>query len=462
MGASDNFFQKAEQAFKKKNYDYAIALYQQGLAIDPDRVDERRKLRAAAIRKVQEGGGSTTGGRMLKMKMLGPFTSIKKLGMQKKFEEQIVEIEKILAVAPQHAESLMILAAAFQATNRLDSARQSYQEAVEIEPANTDAWKSLGRLYEGQKELDKAVQCWERVKQLTPEDAEAGKAIRDLSAAVMMQRTDARKAQSKDDSFKALLKDEDESEKLQKKGQLIRTSDDAQIALQIKRDEIAKTPTNSRLWRELGDLHAKVRQFDEAEKAFRKALEVNPQDMYAAENIARLTEQRIHAGIEDAKIALTQRPDDAAVKATLERLLSEQNEFLLGEYARRVAAHPTDFKLKFEFGEVLLRNGRFDEAIGQFQNARKDPKFATQSHHRIGKAFHSKGLFDLAVRELTNSLSGITDRDTTLWKTVQYDLAEAYEAKGEKPKALELFEEIMSVDINFRDVSKRVDALRKS
>lgn len=460
MGASDNFFQKAEQAFKKKNYEYAIALYQQGLAIDPDRVDERRKLRAAAIRKCQEGGGSTTGGRMLKVKMIGAFTNIRTLGMKKKFEEQIVEIEKILAVAPQHGESLMSLAAAFQSTNRIDSARQAYQEVVEIEPANTDAWKSLGRLYEGQKELDKAVQCWERVKQLTPEDAEAGKAIRDLSAAVMMQKTDARKAQSKDDSFKALLKDEDESEKLQKKAQLIRTSDDAQVALQLKREEIAKTPGNSRLWRELGDLHAKVRQFDEAETAFRKAAEVNPQDMYAAEKIAQLTEQRIQAGIEDAKIALKDRPEDAAAKSKLERLLSEQNEFLLGEYARRVAAHPTDFKLKFDFGEILLRNGRYDEAIGQFQNARKDPKFAVQSHHRIGKAFHAKKLYDLAIRELTNSLAGITDRDTSLWKTVQYDLAESQEAKGEKPKALELFEEIMSVDINFRDVSRRVDALR--
>jgi len=47
MAASDNFFQKAEQALKKRNYDYAIALYQQGLAIDPDRLEERRQLRAA-------------------------------------------------------------------------------------------------------------------------------------------------------------------------------------------------------------------------------------------------------------------------------------------------------------------------------------------------------------------------------------------------------------------------------
>ena len=68
MGAADNFFQKAEQALKKRNFDYAIELYQQGLSIDPDRVEERRKLRASAVRRCQENGANTMGGRAFKLK----------------------------------------------------------------------------------------------------------------------------------------------------------------------------------------------------------------------------------------------------------------------------------------------------------------------------------------------------------------------------------------------------------
>ena len=45
MAASDNFFQKAELAVKKRNYEYAITLYQQGLMIDPDRLEEREGAR---------------------------------------------------------------------------------------------------------------------------------------------------------------------------------------------------------------------------------------------------------------------------------------------------------------------------------------------------------------------------------------------------------------------------------
>ncbi len=462
MGASDNFFQKAEQALKKRNYDYAIALYQQGLTIDPDRPDERRKLRAASIRRVQESGGSTTGGGMFKIKNMGLLGKIKKLSMQKKFEEQIVELEKLLALAPQNADALMQIASAFLATNLGSSAHQAFQEVVEIDPGNTDAWKALGRLYESEKDFEKAVECWERVKQVRPEDAEAGKSIRDLSAAVMMQKTEARKSGSKEDSFRAMLKDEDESETLLKKGQLIRTADDAEIAIQLKRGEIAKDEQNSRLWRELGDLQAKIKRFDDAEVSYRKAAEVNSQDMYAAEKLATLTEQRIRSSIEDAKIALQKKPGDPTLVAKIERLLEEENEFLLHEYARRVAAHPTDFKLKAEFGELLLKNKQFDEAIGQFQNARKDPKYAVLSHARIGQAFFSKALFDLAIREFGNALNGIKDRDTGMWKETQYSLAEAHDAKGDASIALELFEEIMSIDINFRDVSQRVDKLRST
>ena len=462
MAASDNFFQKAEQALKKKNFDYAVAMYLQGLSIDPDRPEERAKCRAAQVRSVQEKGGNTLGGTKFKFSNMKTLGTVKKLGMQKKFEEQIVEIEKLLTLAPQYAPALMAQGEAFEATDRIQSAVQSYVWVTEVDPKNPAAWKSLAKLYEGQKDFEKAVECWERVKAVAPEDAEAGKSIRDLSAAVMMAKTEARQAAAKDDSFRSMLKSEDESEALQKKGQMIRTADDAEAAIQFKKDEIAADPTNSRLYRELGDLYSKVKQFDNAEKAFKKASEVNPEDMYTAEKLGNLTEQRMQSAIEDAKIAVKNNPEDAAAKAALEKGLAEQNEFLLVELERRVAAHPTDFQLKARFGMLLFKNQRWDDAIKQFQAARKDPKYATDSTANIGRCFSSKGVYSLAIKELESAKSTITDQDNDRWKGITYDLADAYEKNGNKEQALALFEEIMSVDISYRDVSQRADALRSA
>ena len=358
MAAADNFFTKADQALKKKNFDYAIELYQQGLQIDADRMEERKRLRQAQIARIMTNGGSTTGGGLVKMKNALLLGSIKKLGMQKKYEEQIIEIEKFLCVAPQSAGELFQLAEAFLATDRMASAKQAYLEATEADPNNMDAWKNLGRLHEKDKELDEAIACWERVRVASPSDGEAGKAIRNLSAAQMMAKTEERKKEG-DGSFRDLLKDSDESKKLEQ------------------------------------------------------------------------AEKELHA-------------------------------FRVEDYARRVKEHPTDFALKFQYGELLLTDGQWDEAIAQFQNARKDPKFVTGSTYNIGKAFFNKSLHDLAIKEYGSALEGLSEPDSDLAKSVRYDLAIAHQTKGESDKALEYLEEIMSVDISFRDVSQKVTEIRSA
>ncbi|MHC4830558.1 MAG: hypothetical protein ACYTFT_09435, partial [Planctomycetota bacterium] len=55
-------FDKAAQAVKRRNYDYAIELFLQELTRDPNNADARRALRAAEMKKFQESGTSPEGG----------------------------------------------------------------------------------------------------------------------------------------------------------------------------------------------------------------------------------------------------------------------------------------------------------------------------------------------------------------------------------------------------------------
>ncbi|MGE4619564.1 MAG: tetratricopeptide repeat protein [Planctomycetota bacterium] len=459
MAAADTFFSKADMALKKRNYDYAIELYQQGLQIDPDRFEARKHLRQAQIRKVQEKGGNTLGGAGVKLKNGFLLANIRKLGVQKKYEEQIIEIEKFLCVAPQSATELFLLAEAFIATERSDSARQAYLEVTESDGTNAEAWKALGRIYEQEKDLDQAIECWERVRQISPEDGEAGKAIRNLSAAQMMAQTEARK-KGGDGSFRDLLKSDDESKKLEQAASIIRTADDARSAIDVAREKAEAEPDNSRLWRDLGDMQAKARDYDGARGSYEKAKEVNPQDLYAADKLGGLKEMIFVDKIDVLRRAAD--GGDAAAATELEQALVQQKEFMLEESARRVADHPTDFGLKFKYGEQLMETGRWDEAIAQFQNARKDPKFVTGSTYQIGKAFFHKNLHDLAIKEYGSALDQVNEPDSDLAKSIRYDLALAHESKGESQQALAFLEEIMSVDISFRDVSQKVTDIRSN
>jgi Tfp pilus assembly protein PilF len=56
----------------------------------------------------------------------------------------------------------------------------------------------------------------------------------------------------------------------------------------------------------------------------------------------------------------------------------------------------------------------------------------------------------------------ISESDSDAAKSVRYDLALAHMKKEEKDKALHYLEEIMSVDISFRDVSQLVTEIRSA
>jgi tetratricopeptide (TPR) repeat protein len=308
-----------------------------------------------------------------------------------------------------------------------------------------------------------------------PEDKEAGKAIRDLSAAQMVKKTEEKKKAAGDESFRAMLKDSTEAEDLQKKQQIIRTDEDRLRAIKFKVEEIKKEPTNSRLWRELGTLYQDLKKWDKAEECYRKALEVNPQDLYAQEKIGHLKEVRLDQELEEIQkqVEASGNGTDGAVLA--EKLAKKKAEILLfkrEEYLRRVNAHPTDYELKVKYGVILRSCKAYDDAIGQFQKSVKDPKLKIVSHTQIGHCFIDKGLYELAIGQYQLAINAVSDVDSEVGKDIRYSLANAYELKGdagtdaEKKKAdylaaIDLFQLIMSVDITYRDISTRVDRLRQ-
>jgi tetratricopeptide (TPR) repeat protein len=472
LGAADNYFQKAELALKKHNYDYAIELYIQGLSIDPKATAQRTRLHQIEILAIQEKGGNTQGGMANKLKTLPHEAQVKKLHLQKKYDEEVIEIEKIVRYQPQNISTLNMLAQALELLEIPDGAISTFEEVTALDKNNVEAFRKMGKLYEKMDDPDNAIACWEKVKLYKPEDKEAGKAIRDLSAAQMVKKAEDRKKGS-DGSFRDLLKDQTEAEDLQKKQQIIRTDEDRKRAIKFKLEDIKKEPTNSRHYRDVGALLQDLKEWEKAEMYFRKALEVNPTDLYAMEKIGHLKEARLDLEVDELRKKVTEDgANGTALKQELSRKEQEVLHFKREEYLRRVNAHPTDYELKVKLGKIHRECGQFDEAIGQFQKSVKDPKLKVISLTQIGHCFVDKKLYDLAIGQFTQALAGVSDQDSEVGKDIKYSLATAHELKGDveadssKKKAdyqagIGLFQGIMSVDISYRDVSRRVDRLRQ-
>ncbi len=452
---ADNLFSKAEQAIKRRNFDYAIELLLQGLKLDPLNVEQRKRLRSTELLAIQEKGGNAKGDFKTNLFTLKIQWAIKKLGMAKKWEEQIAELENFLRHAPQNVHMLTTLAAALRnLEGGTEAAISVLQQIVELDSGQVETWRQLGILY-GPIDAHKAIACWEKVKRYHPEDKECGKAIRDLSAATMMKSAEDRKKGGKGD-FTDMLASADEAKKLEEEQAIIRTDDDAKRAIDRTKERLAKNPTDRRLIRTLGDLQRRLKMYAEAEAQYKSLLELDPNDLVAQERLGELQEHIYGDKVEDIKIKLKERPGDPGLEAALAEATAEFENFLVVQLERRVHTHPTDCGLKARYGEILLKKNRVDEAIEQFQKALVDPRLATLSHANMGRCFKIKGLYDLAIEEFQKTLHQLPDANSSLAKDIRYTLAETYALKNDFTQARSIMEQILAVDIRFRDVSHKV------
>lgn len=471
MSAAKDYFKKAEQAGKKTNFEYAIELYKAGLRLDPKAAQERRLLHHVMTLAIEEKGGNPQGGMGVKLKVMPILANCKKFVMQKKWDEAIQEYEKALQFQPQNSGTLFDLAKCLIQFECNKAAIVVLEDIVGNEKSHIEAYRGLAQQQAKQDDPEKAISYWEKVKQYKPDDKEAAKAIRDLSAATMVKKAEERKAETGDESFKAMLKDEDESAELEKKARIIRTDEDRVEAIKFKKEELRADPENSRLWRELGGFYQDLRQWKHAMAAYKKALEVNPHDLITQEKVGTLREAQSNARVDDLREKVKASGNGSSEHAeALAKAEQQHRLFLVQEYGRRVKAHPTDYELKMQYGRALMEAHRFDEAIEQFQKAVQDPKYKIPALNCNGLCFLKKDLHDLAEGQFLQALAEIADQSSEVGKEIKYNLATAYEQKAGKTtddgaketlvaKALERYQEIMAVDIGFRDVSVRVSAL---
>ena len=466
MNTAKDIFTRAEQAARKGNLEYAIELYLQGLTINPKAAEERQTLHRVEAQMVENNGGNPAGGVGTKIKAKVSHAKVKQLKLQKKWDEAVMALERTILPQPHNTHLLFELAELLEKIEAPQSAIAILGDIIQIDKTHVESYRRLGNLLAQEGDPQKAIEAWEKLKMYRPEDKEAGKAVRDLSAATMVNAVEDKKSETGDDSFRSMLKSEEESSDLEQKAKVLRTDEDRIEAIRFKKEDLRKEPDNSRLWRELGGLYQDLRKWKHAKAAYKKALEVNPQDLFAIDRLGTLQETMFDEQI-NAMVArveeLQNNGGDAGeiqeLQGKLEASRGQATQFKTKEYERKVKAHPTDYELKLIYGSLLMEGDNFDDAIEQFQKAVKDPKFKVRAQNSMGLCFQRKGVHAIAITQYREALKGVADPDSDIAKDIRYNLATSAEESGEFDSALEHYQVIMATDIGFRDVSQRVDGL---
>ncbi len=125
-----------------------------------------------------------------------------------------------------------------------------------------------------------------------------------------------------------------------------------------------------------------------------------------------------------------------------------------------------DYDTHYQMAIAYKEMGLMEESIREFQNAVNlvcaddGTRRFFQCCNLIGICFMEQGMPNLALMWYRRALE-TPDLTSEEKQAMLYETANAYETGGENPKAVEYFEQIYAVNVDYRDVSVRLENLRE-
>lgn len=134
---------------------------------------------------------------------------------------------------------------------------------------------------------------------------------------------------------------------------------------------------------------------------------------------------------------------------------------MLSQFKEKVSENldSSDVRAHYDLGTAYKEMGLLDEAISSFQAALRASADHLPTYEVMGQTFMEMGQPEAAVKSLERALeaAGAIEDDLV---GIYYYLGRAYEELDNKPSAVEFYDRVFSLDINFADVTERLRELR--
>lgn len=436
--------QKAEEAARRKNYDFAVELYQQLLELDPDQGEARAGLRRA-LRLRQE---KKKGGKLLRaLSGAGPLAMAKTLRKAGKLDACIKAAEQYLATNPLDVDANLFLGEALEGGEYYKSAAAVYEFIAEIAPRNPEGLKRAGAMMYKLGEHAQALGYYERALDADPRDQEALKQRKNLAAeTALTERETAGAGHSRDQ-----IKDKDQARDLERRGRIHRTQEEWQEELERLEERYADAPSDPDLMIAMAEACEKLKDPEAAFDWLSRACDYRKDaaDLRGRRDVLR----------EKVLKKQLSRADAAGETEKANRLEQELRSFQLESLRDQVRTRPSDAGLRIKLAQQLLRLEEVDEAVGELQKAVDDPRLGREANFFLGTAFQKKGFADLARKNFERALEGCSGSDERS-KEILYSLGAIAEGEGQPEEARTLFGRIFEIDIGYRDVADKMEQYR--
>jgi len=435
-------YQKAGEAVRKNNIEYAIELYKSIVKKEPGFDQAREDLRNVERTYTEKLGGFSK----LITSLKNQFGVGKIKSKTKKDPLEAIKLaEDMLAKNLSDPVALNAMASAAIAAGEDELAVEAYEIFREYAPNNEKNLRNLAEVYKRLGQGGKVLVIFQEISRMHPKSLDVQQELKAAAALASMEKGHW----EEDGDFRSKLKDEDVAESLEKQDRIARADDD--MADMIERLETAINEGDDSVdnYRKLADYYHRSKRYADAENAYRTLMsKLGVLDLLVDSKI-----ERAHLALLDEQI---QAAEDQ--QQDCEELKKTKYDYRMERAVERVNAYPNDNKLRYELAIVYFDGNFIDEALEQFQIAQRAPKYKNVALSNMGKCFHLKGQLDLAIEQLEKVVNELRIMNNEK-KDALYELGMVYIDSNQNDKARDCFKQIYQEDINYRDVSERMKAI---
>ena len=443
-------FEKGKLAYQRNNLDYAITLLQSVLKKEPGFYDCREALRATQFKK--QDGKTSFFRKMLGSASSSPQLAKAQIAVRTNPTDALDLSESVLNGDPNNIAAHKTLAAAAMKLDLVRTAVLSLELAFKNAPKDKEIGIRLSEALIAGRQTGRAEKILKDLASEHPNDPDLYQAYKDASAKHTMLEGRYDTLEGGEGSYRDVLRNKDEAVRLEQEQRTVKTDDVADRLIQDLLLKMEASPSDVKTLQKIAELYTQKNDLEKAAEYYQRLLD-------STEGIPDPTIQK---DVDNLKIrAIDQKiqnlePDDADYETAKQTLEQEKHTIAFESCKQRSENYPNDLAIKFELGVLHYEREEYKEAIQLFQKAQANPHIRIKALHHLGRCFMQRGILDLSVRPIQTAI-GEKEVFDEQRKDLTYDLGLIYEKMGKPEEAIEQFKLIYEVDIDYKDVSDRVD-----
>lgn len=448
-------YERARQLMEQggQGLDYAIQLLQECCRLDPGNLAYRQLLRKLQKAQFQNRRPWPW---WVWLKTMRQRAKMQLAWQQHRYTDVLALGEKILTGNPWDVAALLAMAQAAEALELKPLAAWLLESACAAEPEHVGAHRQYARFCEAMGDFQKAAKLWAFVAKRCPTDEEANRKQKDLAAMETIARggyeRNITRAQEQAASAEAPQSTGDTPLE-----PAVSIADPLQHQVNLLRQRIEADPAQVSHYLSLADIYKRRGHLEEATQVLQEGLQKAGPQFELHQALAEVEIETLRQNLRTANRRVEENPNDDFSKQLREKLGLEILRREMDLYRARLDRYPNDNAARVALATRLLLLGLLDEAIREFQLARKDPKHASRALVGLGKCFLQKKNYALARRNFQEALDTLPPGEEELRKELLYELAVLAAQEKDYETAIRLGTEVANLDYFYRDIGSLLE-----